>query len=150
MSSTGRKCLRRLRDDAPERGSVSIFVVVAAVGMLITAGLVVDGGGKIRALQRADAVAEEAARQGGQAIVAGPAIRGEAVQVQAADARDAAAAYLSTAGVAGAVTVLDGTRLRVDATTSYSPVFLSLIGVGPMTTTGHAEVRLVRSLNGER
>ena len=40
-----------------DEGSMTLFVVVIAVGLLIAAGLVVDGGGKVRALQRADAVA---------------------------------------------------------------------------------------------
>ena len=61
----------RLRDD--DRGSLSLFVVVVFVALLVTIGLVVDGGGKIRALQRADAVAAQAARAGGQAIVASTA-----------------------------------------------------------------------------
>lgn len=117
---------------------------------MLTIGLVVDGGGKIRALQRADAAAAEAARQGGQAIAAGPAVRGQGVQVQAALARSAAQAYLSSAGVSGSVTVAGGTRLKVTTTTTYKPVFLSMIGIGPMTTTGHGEVRLIRGLGTER
>ncbi|MDP9241277.1 MAG: pilus assembly protein TadG-related protein, partial [Actinomycetota bacterium] len=64
-----------------DRGSVSVFFVVAAIAMLTMLGLVVDGGGKIRAIQRADAAAAEAARQGGQAIVAAPAVQGQGVQV---------------------------------------------------------------------
>lgn len=132
-----------------DRGSVSVFFVVVALALLIAVGLVVDGGGKIRALQRADAAAAEAARAGGQAITAAP-VRGEQPQLAAAVARSAAAAHLAAAGVAGTATVTGGTRLQVRTSTTYTPVFLSVIGVGAMTTTGYAEARLVRGLDGEQ
>lgn len=133
-----------------DRGSVSLFFVVAAAGLLVAVGLVVDGGGKIRASQRADAVAAEAARAGGQAADAGPAIRGQGLRLPAAAARAAARDYLAGARVEGTVTITGGTRLQVDTVTTYTPVFLTMIGVGPMTTTGHAEARIVRALNGEQ
>jgi hypothetical protein len=128
---------------------VSLFFAVAAVGMLVVVGLVVDGGGKVRALQEADAVAAEAARQGGQAVQAGPAIRGEDTVVDPPPAIAAAKRYLAAAGVSGSVDIVAGTRLRVTTTSSYTPVFLSVLGVGPMTVTGDAQVRLVRGLERE-
>ena len=48
------------------------------------------------------------------------------------------------------VTVAGGTRLQVTTSTSYTPVFLSMIGIGPVTANGQAEVRLVRGLNREQ
>ncbi|SHN88831.1 hypothetical protein SAMN05660350_04821 [Geodermatophilus obscurus] len=137
---------RRLRE---ERGSLSLFFVVAALALLVTVGLVVDGGGKIRALQRADAVAAEAARAGGQAIVESRAVRGQGAVAHPAQARAAAEDYLAAADVAGTVTVIDGTRLRVETSVTYDPVFLDLVGVGTQTSTGEAEVRLVQVLDGE-
>jgi Flp pilus assembly protein TadG len=134
---------------AGERGSISLFFVIAAVALFLTIGLVVDGGGKIRAMQRADAVAAEAARQGGQAIQAGRAIRGEGVEVDSAAAAAAARTYLRSAEVTGDVKVITGTRLEVNTTTTYQPVFLGIIGIGPLTVHGHAEVRLIRGLEGE-
>jgi len=131
-----------------DQGSVSVFFVVAAIGMLVTVGLVVDGGGKIRALQRADAAAAEAARQGGQANVAAPAVQGQGVEVDANEARAAAQAYLNDAGVVGTVTIVNGTRLEVSTTTTYTPIFLDLVGVGPIAAAGHASVRLARGPNG--
>lgn len=131
-----------------DRGSVSLFTVVVAVGLLVAVGLVVDGGGKIRSLQRAHAAAAEAARQAGQAIQGAPAIQGQGAQVDTGLARSAAQAYLSAAHVDGTVTVTGGDRLEVTTTTTYAPVFLGLIGVGPMITTGHATVRLARGPGG--
>ena len=40
------------RDD--DRGAIALFVVVFTLALLAAVGLVVDGGGKVRALQRAD------------------------------------------------------------------------------------------------
>lgn len=142
--------LRRQHASDGDRGSITLFVVVIALGLFVAVGLVVDGGGKVRALQRADDVAAEAARAGGQAIQAGVAIRGEGAEASADEAQAAARAYLSSAGVAGSVTVTGATRLTVDTSTTYTPVFLDMIGIGTQTTTGHAEVRLVRALGGEQ
>lgn len=142
--------LRRHRFVGGDDGSITLFVVVIALGLLVAVGLVVDGGGKVRALQRADDVAAEAARAGGQAIQGNVAVRGEGVEASVGEAQAAARAYLAGAGVAGTVTVTGGTRLTVDTTTTYTPVFLDMIGIGTQTTTGHAEVRLVRALDGEQ
>jgi Flp pilus assembly protein TadG len=141
--------MRAPRRLGEERGSLSLFFVVAALALLVTVGLVVDGGGKIRALQRADAVAAEAARAGGQAIVESRAVRGQGAVTDPAQARAAVGDYLAAAGVTGTVTVLDGTRLRVQTSVGYDPVFLDLVGVGTQTATGAAEVRLVQVLDGE-
>ena len=55
----------------------SLFVIVLAVALLAAVGLVVDGGGKIRALERADETAREAARAGTQMLEVPAAVRGE-------------------------------------------------------------------------
>ena len=137
------RALHQRRDD---RGSLTLYFVVVVFGLFLCIGLVVDGGGKVKAAQRADATARQAARSGGQAIAAGTAIRGQGAQVQTGQARAAAQAYLAAAGVSGTVTVTDGTHLQVDTTTSYTPVFLGAIGISRMTGTGHANVRLVQGL----
>lgn len=133
-----------------EQGSTSLFFVVIVVALFAVTGLVVDGGGKIRALQEANSIAHEAARAGGQALRAAPAVEGSGAVIEPQAARQAAQSYLSAAGVNGAVEIINGTRLRVTVTTHYDPVFLDLIGAGGrMTTTGTASVRLVRGIDGE-
>ncbi len=52
-----------------ERGSVSLMLVVVMLGLLAAAGLVVDGGAKLRAVQQATAAAGEAARAATQQII---------------------------------------------------------------------------------
>lgn len=136
---------KRQRD---ERGSTTLFFVVIGMAMFLVIGLVVDGGGKIRALQKADSVAAQAARAGGQEIQNGEAVRGDGTIIDPMQAKQAAQQYLDAAGVTGTVEILNGTRLVVRTTTHYNPVFLGLAGVGEMTTKGEAEVRLARGLDG--
>lgn len=146
-----RPLLRALRGRLlaqPDRGSISLFAVVAVVAVLIMIGLVVDGGGRIQAQQRAQAAAREAARSGGQAIQAAPAIRGQGVYANNAPARTAAQNYLNGAGVTGSVSILNGTVIAVDTTETYEPIFLSIAGIGSVTVHGHAQARIVRAVEG--
>jgi Flp pilus assembly protein TadG len=129
------------RDD----GRIAIFFAILAPAYLAMIGLVVDGGGKIRALQRADNIASEAARAAGQAIDAGQAIEGGAKVVDPAAARSAAAAYLGKAGggVTGSVTDTGDQTLTVNVRVTWSPVILGAFGAGGSTATGRATVNLV-------
>ncbi|HYJ74512.1 MAG TPA: hypothetical protein VEV65_02885, partial [Kineosporiaceae bacterium] len=88
-----------------DEGAVSLFVIVVAVALLAAVGLVVDGGGKIRALERADEAAREAARAGTQMLDVPAAVRGERVEVDPVAAGRAARTYLAAAGVEGTVSV---------------------------------------------
>lgn len=131
-----------------DRGSVSLFAVVATVALIVIIGLVVDGGGKIQAQQRAQEAAREAARAGGQAIQAAAAVRGQGATVDNGAARSAAESYLTLANVAGTVSIQGGTTIVVDSTESYTPIFLSIIGIGPQSVRGHSEARIVRAVGG--
>lgn len=138
--------LRASRGDA---GSVTLFAVVAALALFLLAGLVVDGGAKVRGVQRADALAAEAARAGGQAIVLPAAIQGLPPRADPAEAAAEATAFLSRRGVTGTATVSDaGRSLVVTVTTTTPTVFLSLIGISDLTVTGHATATLVRGVTG--
>lgn len=133
----------------PDRGSISLFAVVATVALIIIIGLVVDGGGRIQAQQRAQAAAREAARAGGQAIQFAPAIRGQGIYANSGPARTAAQNYLNGAGVSGSASILNnGTVISVDTTEPYQPIFLSIAGFGTVTVHGHAQARIVRAVNG--
>jgi hypothetical protein len=125
-----------------EDGSVTLFVVVLTVALLTAVGLVVDGGGKIRALERADETALEAARAGSQVLDVPAAVRGETVSLDPSGAARAARAYLQAAGVAGTMRVSGGV-VSVSTSVRYRPVFLAVVGVGPLTVTGSASARPV-------
>ena len=128
---------------------MSLLLVVAVFGLLIAVGLVVDGGQKLRSTQRADDAASEAARAAVLSIEPGNTIRGEQPKVNPAAARQAAQAYLQRAGVSGSVAVGDG-RVQVRTTSSFTPSFLSIIGLGTQTVTGQASARLVRGVDQEQ
>lgn len=131
-----------------ERGSISIWVALASLAMMVLVGLAVDLGGQVHAKQRAHDIAAEAARTGGQQVQAGPAIEGRYVNVNTAAARAAAEHFLAAAGVSGKVTITGGDIITVDVIDTYSPKFLSFIGIGDLTVTSEASARLVRSLGG--
>ena len=133
---------RRLahRDD----GKITLLVLVFMIAILIVIGLSVDGGARIRALQRADNIAADAARTAGQAIDATQAIPGGAKVVDPGAAVDAASAYLAAAGVQGTVGVSqDRQQVTVTVTITTNTVMLSIIGIDQMTVTGHATAQLV-------
>jgi len=132
-----------------EAGSVSLLLVIAVFGLFIAVGLVVDGGQKLRSSQRADDAASEAARAAVLSIEPGNTTRGERPKVNTTAARKAAEAYLQREGVSGSVTVGDG-RVQVRTTSSFTPSFLSIIGLGAQTVTGQASARLVRGVDQEQ
>ena len=137
---------RRLDSD---EGSVTLFVCIAVVGLMVMVGLVVDGGAKVRALQRADRLAAEAGRAGGQAIDVPAAIAGDAPTLSPQAAVNATQAYLRANGVSGTVSVTDaGRALVVDVTTTTDTVFLGLIGINTLSVHGSAKVVLVRGVTG--
>ncbi|WP_028707530.1 TadE/TadG family type IV pilus assembly protein [Propionicicella superfundia] len=136
---------RRLSD---ERGSVSVWLALAAVALVLCVGIAVDLGGQVHAQQRARAIAAQAARTAGEEVAAAQAIRGHTPTVDVSAAKRAASAYLAQAGVTGTVTVRSGNVLDVTVTDTYTPMFLSSIGVGTLTVTGHSSARLVRAVQG--
>ena len=128
---------------------MSLLLVVAVFGLLIAVGLVVDGGQKLRSTQRADDTAAEAARAAVLSITPGNTVRGQRPIIDQANARRAGQDYLRRAGIEGSVSVGDG-RVQVRTTSSFSPSFLSIIGLGTQTVTGHAQARLARGVQQEQ
>lgn len=131
---------RMRRDD----GGVVVFVAICVVALLGIIGLVLDGGGKLRATERADAVAFEAARAGGQAIDPAAAVTGEAIRVDPQAAAAAAYAYLGRAGVSGKVSFTENnSKVVVTVTDAYETRFLPVIGIGSMAVSGHGSATLL-------
>lgn len=124
-------------------GRISVFLAIALLGVLVIIGLSADGAGRLRTAQRADHIAAEAARAGGQAIVLPQAVTGGEKALDPARATAAAQQYLNTAGVDGTVRVEDGVTLVVTVTATYDTVMLGLIGIDRVTVTGRATAHLV-------
>ncbi|MFG2546389.1 pilus assembly protein TadG-related protein [Streptomyces sp. NPDC048594] len=130
-----------------DRGGVTVFVAVCVVALIGIIGVAVDGGGKLRATERADHVAGEAARAGGQAIDPTAAISGESIVVKPQDAVAAARAYLHSVGATGTVSVsADGKTLTVHTTGTYATKFLPVVGIGSMPVTGHGTATLLHGV----
>jgi hypothetical protein len=127
-----------------DEGRIALLVIVLTLAVLAMIGLSVDGGGKLRALQRADRLAIEAARAAGQAIAAPQAIRGGEKVVDPGAATEAAQNYLAAAGVTGNVTVSnDRKQVTVTVTIVYTTQFLGLVGIDTLPATRQASAVLV-------
>ncbi len=124
-----------------ERGvSMSSFVAVVVLALLLVAGLVVDGGAQAVATRRAELIASAAARAAADET-AGARLAGREPDAGAAIA---AAQRVITASrdVTGEVRLVAG-RVRVTTSSGANPVFLSLIGIQRLTAHGSAEAELV-------
>jgi len=117
-------------------GGISLMVLILALGLIAVLGLVVDGGTKARAIDRANQVAYEAARAGVQAMTSG------GNQVDLVVVENAADAYLLAHGATGTASVA-GQQITVDATFTAPTKVLSVIGINHWTVTGHGTAFLV-------
>ena len=131
-----------------EHGSVSLWMVTAAMAMIILAGLAVDLGGLVLTRQHAGNVAAQAARAGGQQLQASRAIRGEGVRIDNTRAAAAARAYLAASDVTGTVPLRGSTAVVVHTSATYHTKFLAVIGIDQVQVTGSAESRIVRAVEG--
>lgn len=141
---SGQPLSGHLRSAPPQgdRGSLSVLMVVLVPGILLAIGLAVDGGAKVQATQRANAIADEAARAGGQALDR-PAALGGDVTLDVAAAVAAAQDYLTRNDVLGTVTVTGGNTLQVSTTITEATIFLGVIGIDTMTVEGSGTAELV-------
>lgn len=125
-----------------ERGqSLSSFVSVTVVALLLVAGLVVDGGAQANAARRAELAASAAARAAA-AQTATNRLAGVAPDVGAATAA-ARRALAEHPGVTGEISVTARGVVRVRTKAGVETVFLSLIGIPRLSAAGGAEAELV-------
>jgi hypothetical protein len=131
-----------------EDGRISVFLAITLTAVIVIVGLSVDGGARLRATQRADNLAAEAARAAGQAIDAPQAIAGGAKVIDPPRAAAAAQAYLESADSGGdldgyARLSADRRRVEVTVTITRNTVMLTFLGYDEITVTGHATAVLV-------
>jgi Flp pilus assembly protein TadG len=139
---------RRLANRDKERGSVTLWMVTAAMAMIILVGLAVDLGGQVLTRQHVNNVAAQAARAGGQQLQASRAIRGQEVRADPTLASAAARAYLAASDVNGTVQLRGSTAVVVHTSATYHTRFLGVIGIDQVPVTGSAESRIVRAVEG--
>jgi Flp pilus assembly protein TadG len=129
------------RDQDNERGSLTLFAVVLAFGLLAMAGLVIDGGTKLTAQRRANHLAEQAARAGAQSVDLATVRAGQPA-LHPASARAAAARYLAATGHRGRITVGTDT-VEVTVADRQPTVVLGLLGIQHLNVTGRGRARLL-------
>lgn len=135
--------MNRLRGD---EGRVSLFLAVCLAGVLMIIGLAFDGAGQLRTMHRANNLAAEAARTGGQAIDRAQAINGGKKEIDEAAATAAVRNYLAAAGVTDysvRFPVVDGEkRITVRLTITYDRHLLGLFNLSDsVTVSGEATAR---------
>ncbi|GAB7039991.1 MULTISPECIES: pilus assembly protein TadG-related protein [Catenuloplanes] len=135
-----------------DRGRVSLFLAIALFAVLAIIGLSADAAGRLRTQQRADNLAAEAARAGGQEIDIELAMSQGLKVVDMGAAATAAVDYLRRAGVTGNATWItqgagcaDTARcLRVDVQMTYQMVMLPVFGFPEtVTVNGSATAELL-------
>jgi hypothetical protein len=125
-----------------ERGlSITPFVSVIFAALIMTAGLVIDGGQKVAAASRAETAAAGASRAAGNAAATQELGAGNPAGAAVAAARN----YLAgQPGVTGSVSVSNGVvEVRTEAT--EPTILLSVIGIDAVTGTGEARASIVPS-----
>jgi len=118
-----------------EEGTVTAFVVIFTLALVLLAGLVLDGGLTLAAKVQAIDDAQAAARAGAQAIDITTYRATGQVTLDPAQASADAQAYLAAAGDTGTVAVL-GDQVTVTVTISQPMQILSLVGVRQLTVSG--------------
>lgn len=130
-----------------DRGSLTLMLLTLMVVMLAFAGLVVDGGRKLDATQKAYAIAQEAARAGAGQVNTSAAYRSGAYKVDIPQALAAARAYLHSAGYSGRVSA-SGNSIRVTVHVTEGTTLLSLVGIDTLKSSGSAVASLVTGVTG--
>lgn len=123
-----------------EDGTVTAFVVIFTLALILFAGLVVDGGLTLAARVQAIDEAQAAARAGAQAINLVSYRADGPLTLDPNQARQAALDYLATTGHDGIVDVHDN---QVDVTVHITQPMqiLGVAGIGSLSVTGHGSAR---------
>lgn len=106
-----------------DRGGMSTFLAAIFLGLLMAAGLVVDGGRKIMALREASHLADNAARAGAQAVDLDTLRSTGRIVLDHDQAITRASDYLAAAGHGGDVSVA-GDTVTVTVTLTVDPAML--------------------------
>ncbi|BFV56016.1 hypothetical protein KCMC57_up11200 [Kitasatospora sp. CMC57] len=129
-------------------GSIGLFVAICAAGLVLMIGVVLEAGGRLRAIETADARAQEAARVIGQQLDEAALLRGDGFLLarDVAAARGAADAYLQPYGLHAEVGFVGGRTVVVDIRASYRTTLLGAIAVRSLDVHGHGSATLVHGV----
>jgi len=124
-----------------ERGNITLPLLILVVAFMLFIGLVVDGSGKLQASERANQVAQSAARAAASSLT-GEAIATGTLQLNAFQAQNVAQNYLTSEGLTGTVTVT-GDTVTVTSRAEYNTIFLGIIGISTLYGDGRASAALI-------
>ncbi len=145
----GHHLLTRIGDDdvVDERGSLAVWTALVMPAFILSIGLGVDLSGHAAAEQEARAVAQEAARAGGQYLVV---VEGRA-RPDVVRAEQAANGYVAATSLSSTASAEPNGLITVSVTGEHSTRFLSMIGINtlPLSATGTAQVVSVIAGNEE-
>ncbi|MFF7637623.1 hypothetical protein ACFZB9_31435 [Kitasatospora sp. NPDC008050] len=137
----------RVRRGGRDRGTISIFVALGATTLMLFLGIVLDCGGRLRAIERTDALAEEAARVGGQQIDEGALLGGKGLKIDTAAAYAAADAYLKPYGLSAEppdpAEPATATSITIVINTTYRTALLGLFDTPTLTVHGTGSATVV-------
>ena len=131
---------------ADDDGQVTAFLVIIVVAVVMFAGLVLDGGLALAAKVRAIGEAQEAARNGAQALDLAAYRAHGTVRLVPDQARSLAYRYLASTGDSGTVTATADT-VTVAVTAHQHAQLLGLIGIGSLTVTGSGTAHPVHGID---
>ena len=131
-----------------ERGTVTVFVVVFMLALMLVAGLVFDGGNVLAARQEAANVASSAARAGVQALNVEAARSSGGTSLDAPGAIERADRYLAQAGYDGTASV-QGNEVLVAVAIKQHLFLLGIAGLTSITVHGRGAARDVRAVEQE-
>jgi hypothetical protein len=112
------------------------------IALIITAGIVVDGGGKTQTFQEALSIAQSAARSGTNAAT-GTSVNGDAFDLSGPAAVAAARNYIAASGATGTARVV-GNKVVVTVDMSYRPRILGAFGFGPLPVEATGSAALIQ------
>jgi len=136
----------RLQPRGSDRGAISTFVAIIAAALVILVGIVLDFGGRLRAIEQTDALAQEAARVAGQQLDEKALRDGDGYQVRREVAADAVAAYLASKGLRGHVDFPAPDTVAVNIETTYPTTLLGVVGVTHLPVRGYGRATLVHGV----
>lgn len=128
----------RLQDE-PDRGSITGYLLIMTVALILLAGLVLDGGAALTAHGTAADTAQQAARAGADALD-GTSLRSTnpaGLVTNPGAARAAAHAVLAASGVTGEVTIA-GRTVTVTAHATRRTAILAIAGITQVGGTATA------------
>lgn len=127
-----------------EDASISAFVAVAALALIVVAGLVVDGGRILAARRQAADIAADAARAGAQQLDE-RRLRAGTVALDPGAAHAAVSAHLAATPATGVARVRDG-AVVVDARLPVRTLLLAVVGVDGATVRARRSARPVQGV----